>query len=226
MLRTLVCAKERGGNKHRAVTTAAEAAIENALCATGWAGLILVEKIANVIFIAALADQADVHGGNSSPAVDDEGGGKIFDTAILSREIFIGDHHAVIDFALFEVGFDGIPTVIVEGGAEHHEVAILIGLLKLDEPGDLDLARLAPGGPKIQEHHFAVIIGKFDRLTGDVLEREIGRDLAFLFGLDSGLDVVHAVGAGEGSGTDRHHGDNGGDKYSGRDDGSRSKEHG
>jgi len=44
---------------------------------------------------------------------------------------------------------------------------------KFDEPRDLDLARTAPGGPEVEQHHLAAVIGEMDSFAGGIREREI-----------------------------------------------------
>ncbi len=39
-------------------------------------------------------------------------------------------------------------------------------------------ARLAPGRPEIEEHHFAAIVGELDGRPGGIFKSEVGRDLA------------------------------------------------
>ena len=66
----------------------------------------------------------------------------------------VAQDDAVIDLALVEIRLDDSPSLVVHCHAEHRESAILVLLLEVDEPRDLDLARTAPGRPEIQEDDF------------------------------------------------------------------------
>ena len=76
------------------------------------------------------------------------------------------------------------PTFIVHGNAQHREALVLVPALEVHEPGNLDLARAAPGGPEIQQHHFTAIIREANGLAVHILQRKIRGLMAVLVRLD------------------------------------------
>ncbi len=101
-------------------------------------------------------------GCDAALAVDDEGRGKRIDAAVKLRHFLGADHDAVVDLVSGDVGAHRLPSVIVEGDAQDSEVAVLIFLFELDEPGDLNLAWPAPGGPEVEQNDFPAIIRQAD----------------------------------------------------------------
>src|SRR5208337_4184379 len=63
---------------------------------------------------------------------------------------------------------------------DHLEPLVLILPLHLLEPRNLDLARPAPRGPEIQQHHLAAIIAEVHYLAIGILQREIRSRLALV----------------------------------------------
>jgi len=47
--------------------------------------------------------------------------------------------------------------------------------LQLDEQRDLPAARRAPGGPEVEQHHFAAPVGEVVGLASKVTQGELGR---------------------------------------------------
>src|SRR5579864_5929400 len=149
--------------------------------------LLIIQELKNFILVVALIDKPDMLGCDAALPVDDEVRRKGIDTAVKLRHFLSADHDAVVDLVRGDVGPDRLPSVIVEGDAQHGEVAVLIFLLELDEPGDLNLAGSAPGGPEVQQHDFSAIVRQVDGRSASVRERESGRRLAVLVGLHSGV---------------------------------------
>ena len=73
----------------------------------------------------------------------------------------------------------------VHSNAKNREAFRLVLLLHLDEPGNFDVARIAPGGPEIDEHDGAFVLGEGDVSAVEVLEGDGGSrlDVAFCAGL-------------------------------------------
>ena len=72
-----------------------------------------------------------------------------------------------------DIGPDRLPSVIVHGNSQDGETLILILFLELYEPRDLRLAWAAPGGPEVDQHNFAEIIGKIHSVSIGILQREV-----------------------------------------------------
>src|SRR6266567_3705732 len=67
---------------------------------------------------------------------------------------------------------------VVHGYTDYLQTLGTVLLLKLNEPGHLDLARRAPGGPEVQQHRFAAEIGKMDGFVVEGLQSKLRRRVA------------------------------------------------
>src|SRR5229473_1338641 len=112
-------------------------------------------------------------GGDAAGTVYQERGGQRVHAAVPRAHFFVAHQDAVIDLALLDVGLHHAPAIVVHRDANYREATILVGLLELDEPGNLDLARSAPRGPEIEQDHFALVVRQLDSGTIGVFEREI-----------------------------------------------------
>lgn len=148
---------------------------------------MIIQEFENFILIVALVDQSDMLGCDAALAVDDKGGGKRIDAAIQLRHFLGADHDTVIDLVRRDVRPHRLPSVIVEGDSQDGEIAVLIFLLELDEPGDLDFAGSTPGGPKVQQNDFSAIIREGDSSSTGVSERKTRRRLTVFVGLHGGV---------------------------------------
>src|SRR5215469_3642239 len=97
---------------------------------------------------------------NASVAIDEKRSRQRIDAAVQLGDLLGSDQDAVVDFSALDIGLHGGPSVVVQRYAEHGELAILVILLKIHEPGDFDLAGTAPGGPEVQQHDLAAEVGK------------------------------------------------------------------
>src|SRR5580658_2709 len=123
-----------------------------------------------------------VYRGDVAFPVDQQRGGQRVQPAVGSADFVVAKKDAVVHLAIPYVGLDGGPTVFVHGHAEHGEALILELGFELHEPGDLDFARAAPGGPEVEQDHFASIVGKMDGLAVGVFQTELGGGFAILGG--------------------------------------------
>ncbi len=128
-------------------------------------------------------------GGDAPVPVDEVGGRQGFDAAILIGGLIVADNHAVVDVELFQERLDDGPPFVIFGDAEHGEALILLTLFELGEPGNLDLAGAAPGGPEIEHHDLAAVIAEVDDAAVDVLQGEIRGGFA------AGIAFERAAGA-------------------------------
>ncbi len=148
--------------------------------------------------------------GDSPFAIDQKSGGQRVDAAIKLGGLVVAHEDAVIHAEPGDEGLDRVPTFVVHGDAEDGETMILVAALEVHEPGDLHGARLAPGGPEIEEHDFAAVIGEADGAAIGVLESEIGGGFAVPIGLDGG-GRIEPGGGRAGAQQERERGDDSGD---------------
>ena len=91
--------------------------------------------------------------------IDHKAHGKGFHPAVKLGDRIVAHQNPVIDLAFGYIRFDGRPAVIIHRNSEHSKTLRLILLFKIDKPGNFKTARTAPGSPKIEENHFAAVIG-------------------------------------------------------------------
>ncbi len=130
-------------------------------------------------------------GGNAPTAINQKGSRERFNAAVLIGSLRVGDHHAVINFIVFQERLNDLPPLFVLGDTEHGEALILLILFEFGKPGDLDFAGTAPGGPEIEDNYFSPVIGKMDSVSIAVFEGEVRRDL-------SALVSTHAISGAHG----------------------------
>jgi len=132
-------------------------------------------------------DDAGVGGGDSALAVDEEGDGHAFDGELLG-DVVVAEDDGVVDLFFGEEGADGFPAVSVQGDADDGEATIFVFGLEFDEPGDLDLAAMAPSGPEIEKDDLALEGGELKGFAGGVEKGEVGSRLAVFFGGEIGTN--------------------------------------
>ena len=123
-------------------------------------------------------------GGNPAVAVYHERCGQRFEAAVEIARGVIAEHNAVVHFLLANEGIDRFPTVVVHRNSDHFEAAVFVLALEFGEPGNFHHAGTAPGGPEIEQHDFAFVIGKLDQLAIRVFQGEIGRVFTLAIFLD------------------------------------------
>jgi hypothetical protein len=111
-------------------------------------------------------------------AVDHKRSRKRFHSAILIARLVVAEHNAIVDLFLRDEWTNHFPSIVVHGNTDNGEATILVFALEFSEPGNLDPARAAPGGPEVEQHDLASIIGEVNDLAVGILEREIGSSLA------------------------------------------------
>jgi len=72
-----------------------------------------------------------------------------------------------------------------------------VNSLEFRKPGDFLFASRTPGGPEIEQNHFAPIILELYSLAGTVCERELGSRFARFCLMNSGADCGLARSGGE-----------------------------
>jgi hypothetical protein len=131
---------------------------------------LIVQEFEDFILIIVLIDQSDMLGRDAALTVDDKGRRKRINAAIKLRHFLGADHNAVVDLVRGDVWPDRLPSVIVERDSQDGEIAVLILLFELDEPGDLDFAGSSPSGPEVQQDDFSSILGQANRSSAGVGE--------------------------------------------------------
>ncbi len=72
-------------------------------------------------------------GGNPAVFVDDESGGYGLQPAEHVRDLFISDHHSVVDLLRICIGLDNVPAIFIESDAQDDKATTTVRLLKIDE---------------------------------------------------------------------------------------------
>ncbi len=127
-----------------------------------------------------------MNGGNPAGPIDDERRGQRFEAAVEIARGVIAEHNTIVDFLLADEGIDRFPTVVVHRNSDHFEAAVFVLALEFGEPGNFNHAGAAPGGPEIEQHDLAFVIGEVDQLAVRVFQREIGRVFPLAVFLDDG----------------------------------------
>jgi hypothetical protein len=107
---------------------------------------------------AGAAVEARAH---DAVAIDEEGDGDAVDASVLAAELGIAHHDRVVEAHPGDEGADGAFSV-VDGDTDNLQAAGAVLLLPLDEAGNLEAAGRAPGGPEIEQNHFAAETGEID----------------------------------------------------------------
>src|SRR5579863_5838419 len=142
--------------------------------------------------------------------VNEQRGWQRVQPAVRGADIVVAQQDAVIHLHVLGVGFDGGPSVFIHGYPYHREALIFELPFEIHKPRNLDLAGAAPGGPEVQQHHFASIIGGTHHLAVRVFQAEPGcrpancvvqvegsrRGLVLLAAFGSGLDSAKVRASG------------------------------
>src|SRR3984957_5270181 len=135
--------------------------------------LAAVQQPQNLILVSALARQANMLGGDPALAVDEKRSWEGFNAAVHLCDGAVTKHDRVVHRLPPKVGLHRPPTVVIHGHTQHGEARVLVRILELDEPGNLDFAGTAPGRPKIEQNNFSPVIGKLDSRSICIRHAEI-----------------------------------------------------
>ena len=105
------------------------------------------------------------------------------DDGVVHREFLAVDVEALFGEERSDGGF----AVFIHGHAENGEAFGVVLLVHLDEPGNLDEARLTPRGPEIDQNDFPFVLSEGDVLAVQILEGDVGGGSA---GVGVGLNGV------------------------------------
>ena len=122
-------------------------------------------------------------GCDPSGPVDQKRARQRIQATIQLAEHLRSQQDAIIDLAFLNVWLHDAPAILVHGDANNRKTLVLVVLLKLDEPGNLNLTGAAPGSPKIEQDNLALIVGKLDASAIGILEREVRRRFAIFLRL-------------------------------------------
>src|SRR5258707_15636723 len=101
------------------------------------------------------------------------------DDRIVHRKLLAVDGEALLS----EEGDHRALAVFVHGDAQDGEALGGVLLLHFDEPGNLDVAGFAPGGPEIDEDDGALVLRERDLVAVEVFEFDFGSGLAVNLGV-------------------------------------------
>ena len=90
----------------------------------------------------------------------------------------ITKQHSIVHLALCDVRLHSRPSIVIHGNANHLEAFVFVLLLKIYEPGNLNLAGPAPRGPEIKQHYFSAVIGEFHLRSVRVFQSKVWCGLA------------------------------------------------
>jgi len=125
-----------------------------------------------------------VDGSDPPVTVDHKRGRQRFEAAVQIARGVVAQHHTIVNLLHGDEGINRFPPVVVHRDSQNLETAVFILALEVHKPGDFDSARAAPGGPEIEEHDLALIVGQMDQLAVRVLQSEIGRVFTLIIVLD------------------------------------------
>src|SRR5437016_996267 len=135
-------------------------------------------------------------------ARDEETSGVAEETAELVGDFVVADDDGIVhgkflavdvEALLGEEGSDGGLAFFVHGDAQNGKAFCFVLLLHLNEPGNFDIAGIAPGGPEIDQHDFAFVLTKRGVFGLQIFEGDVRSGLSG--GLDADLlGALHRVG--------------------------------
>src|SRR5439155_19440570 len=134
-----------------------------------------------------VADQALNLFHDFSVAGNEEARGVAEKTAELVGDLVVADDDGVVhgqfqavdvEAFLGQKRIDGGFAFFIHGDAQNGETLRFVLLLHFDEPGNFDVAGIAPGGPEIDQDNFSFVLGKRGISTVEIFEGDFGSALA------------------------------------------------
>src|SRR5713101_2785018 len=113
------------------------------------------------------------------------------DAPVLGADLVGGKRDRIIDAEFGDKFPDGVLIVIINDEAENLQ-AVLVFILERDEVRDFGAAGSAPGGPEIQEEHFAARAREGDGFSIKAIQLEIGCGLGVADEADGGQAVLRS----------------------------------
>ncbi len=106
-------------------------------------------------------------------AINDEGRRDGVNAAKSGLQFIAGEADGVIHAELIGKFLDGAETAFIYGSTHNQQTLRGVLFLQGDKAGNFLVAGAAPGGPKIENDHFAFEVGGLNGLAVKVLERPI-----------------------------------------------------
>ena len=130
--------------------------------------------------------------------IEHERCGQSGDSAVLHAHFVRSHGNGIVDAGFLDNFLDRGGIVVVHRQPDDLQM-ILIFVLQFDQVGNFGAARSAPGGPEIQQNHFAVRVSERERLAVQRVELELRRRIRIA---DKANDISFALGAGGGGASD------------------------
>jgi hypothetical protein len=132
------------------------------------------EERANFRFIENRIAKAFVFLNDASFGVQNERSRQRGDSAVLKADGVSSECDGIVDFEFSDKFLDCVLIIVVHDEAENLQPVFVL-ILQPDEVGNFRTARPAPGGPEIQENHFAFGVRERDRLSIEAWQFEVWR---------------------------------------------------
>ena len=100
--------------------------------------------------------------------------------------VHLGFRAVDIEAFFVDPGCDYLGAFFIHGDAKNGEALGGVFLLNFDEPGNFDLAGLAPSGPKVDQNYFAFVLGEGKIFAVEISQGDFGSRLAGSVGLTGG----------------------------------------
>src|ERR1700733_10458488 len=143
------------------------------------AGARRIEQLNDGIFeILFPHGDSDVNRCNLPLPVDQQRSGQRVQPAVRGADLVVAQQDAIVHLHVLDVGLDGGPAVFIHGYPHHGEAFIFELPLEIHEPGNLDFAGAAPGGPEVQQHHFTLVVGGMNGLSVGIFQLELRHRLS------------------------------------------------
>src|SRR5437764_8383356 len=88
----------------------------------------ILKQLVNLVFIIALADQADVLIHDAAILIEYEGGRQRLHSSVCLRDFVVSDQHSVVHLVFSQPGLYCVPTLVVHRDAHDGEPAVLVFL--------------------------------------------------------------------------------------------------
>ena len=106
--------------------------------------------------------------------IENERSGKRGDAAVLNADFVRRHSYGIVDSIFLDEFFHFGNVVVIDVETDDLQT-VAVFFLELDQIGNFGAAWPAPGGPEIQEDHFAARCGEGERLTVEIVDFEVGR---------------------------------------------------
>src|SRR5437868_966806 len=172
--------------------------------------MAFAERQLNVVLNLAAALESEDVVDNFPIAIDKKAGWEELHSTISVAHRLFANQDGIVHPHVFGELRDFLFAGVVHSDSNHLEALWTVLLLHLFEPGHLNLTRLAPSGPEVDENCLAAEVREADGFSVERLEAEFGSRLAFPggnFGLGSSARQVRRSKQHGGDGYHDHYPD-------------------